>query len=301
MPKSIHSSAVTGGFAVLLLTGSCAAFAADNTAAETVVVTATRNLDPGTLGRLSDQFVESRTDLTPIKQVARWRAPVCPAVQGLPPAFNKFVSDRIKAVAVKIGAPVDPSCSKPNVEVMFTPETQKMANSVAEKSPWLFGTRLTPTAMHIATVSHPIQAWYVTATIDPSGQQRTDDPSDPAGVMGNNRKIDGSRLGAKKTSVFENVLIVADAAKLAGHDVGTVADYIALLALSQVVPSDGCAALPSVADTMAASCGAQSAPDSITDADIAFLKGLYATQGDVLGSTERADVARRMAQGLSGQ
>jgi hypothetical protein len=56
-----------------------------------------------------------------------------------------------------------------------------------------------------------------------------------------------------------------------------------------------------VADTMAASCGAQSAPDSITDADIAFLKGLYATQGDVLGSTERVDVARRMAQGLSGQ
>src|SRR5665213_2789761 len=253
MPRTMYSNAVTGGLAALLLAGSFAAFAADNTAAETVIVTASRNLDAKSLGKLSDQFVDSRTDLTPIRQVARWRAPVCPTVQGLPPAFNKFVADRIKAIALKAGAPVDPSC-KTNIEVMFTPETQKMANSVAEKTPWLFGTRLTTTAMHIATVSHPIQAWYVTATIDPTGQQRTDDPADPVGVMGTSRKISGSRLGANKASVFENCLLVADAAKLAGHDVGTVADYIALLALSQVVASDGCAALPSVADAMAAPC-----------------------------------------------
>ncbi|HTT97356.1 MAG TPA: hypothetical protein VMF58_04865 [Rhizomicrobium sp.] len=299
MGKTAYSKSLAGGFALAALTVCGGAFAADNTAAETVVVTASK-VDAATLNNLSSQYVDASTALSPIKQVARWRAPVCPSVQGLPPAFNKFVADRIQAVALKVGAPYEASC-KPNIEVMFTPETQKMANQVAEKTPWLFGTKLSTSAAKLATVSHPIQAWYVTATVDPSGQQRTDDPSDPVGVMGNNRKIDGSRLGAKKASVLENVVIIADAGKLAGHDVGTVADYIALLALSQVQANDGCAALPSVADAMASACSKQPAPDSITNVDVAFLKGLYATQPDALGTIARADIARRVSQDLSGQ
>jgi len=298
MKRASFSRTLAAGTALAAFAACGIAYAADNTAAETVIVTASRNLDANTLSAQSSAFVYSRVSTTPIKQIARWRAPVCPAVQGLPPAFNKFVADRIKAIALKAGAPVDASC-KTNIEVMFTPETQKMADSVASNTPWLFGTRLSTSAAKLATVSHPIQAWYVTATIDPSGQQRTDDPTDPVGVMGNNRKIDGSRLGAKKTSVLENTLIIADAAKLAGHDVGTVADYIALLALSQVRADDGCAALPSVADAMASSCSRRPAPESITDADVAFLKGLYATQDNVLGSIARADISRRVAQDLS--
>jgi len=295
--KATYSRALAAGTAFAALTACGAALAADTTAAETVIVTASRNLDANTLSTLSSDFVDARAGLTPINQVSRWRAPVCPAVQGLPPAFNKFVADRIQAVALKIGAPYEASC-KTNIEVMFTPETQKMANEVAQKSPHLFGTHLSTSALKLSTVTHPIQAWYVTATIDPSGQQRTDDPTDPVGVMGNNRKIDGSRLGAKKTSVLENVLIIADASKLAGHDVGTVADYIALLALSQMRADDGCAALPSVADAMASSCSKQPAPQSITDADVAFLTGLYATSDNVLGSIERADISRRVARDL---
>ena len=298
MKPSYSKALVTAGTALAALTVCGAALASDNTAAETVIVTATK-IDAATLSTQSSQFVDARAASTPIGQVARWRAPVCPSVQGLPPAFNKFVADRIQAVALKIGAPYEASC-KTNIEVMFTPETQKAANEVAQRSPHLFGTRLSTSAAKLATVTHPIQAWYVTATIDPSGQQRTDDPVDPVGVMGNNRKIDGSRLGAKKTSVLENTLIIADAAKLAGHDVGTVADYIALLALSQMQVDDGCAALPSVSDAMASSCSKQPAPQSITDADIAFLKGLYATSDNVLGSIERADISRRVAQDLGG-
>jgi hypothetical protein len=59
--------------------------------------------------------------------------------------------------------------------------------------------------------------------------------------------------------------------------------------------------LPSVADAMASSCSKQPAPESITDADVAFLKGLYATQPDVLGSAARADIARRVSQDLGGR
>jgi hypothetical protein len=278
-----------------------AAYAAESgsTSAETVVVTAARNLDAATVTAQAPQFVESRTGLTPIKQVPRWRAPVCPKVEGLPPAFNAFISNRMTAITEKAGALVDKSC-KTNIEVMFTADPQTLANDMADKTPWLFGTHLSTSARHLATVTRPIQAWYVTATIDPSGQQRTDDPSNAVGVTGSNRKVFGSRLGENKASVFENIVIVADSAKIAGHDVGTVADYIALLALTEVQSSDGCAALPSVTDAMSSGCGKQPAPDSITQVDMEFLKALYATQGDALGTLARADIARRISQGLPG-
>jgi hypothetical protein len=265
--------------------------------AETVVVTATRD-DPATLDADAARFVEARTALTPIKQVARWQAPLCVSVQGLPPAYDAFIAARIRAVAAKVGAPVDKSC-KPNVEVMFTPDPQKMASDVADRSPWLFGAQYATDAKRHAIVSHPIQPFYVTATLDPQARQRTDAIDNPTGVMGDNRKVEGSRLGEKKRSVFENVLIVADSAKMGGADVGTVADYMAVLALSQVQVLESCAPLVSVADALASSCARQPAPVSITDADVAFLSALYTGDPEQLGSLARSDIARRTVQTLA--
>jgi hypothetical protein len=146
--------------------------------------------------------------------------------------------------------------------------------------------------------SHPIQVWYVTATREQSGRQTADTPFDPVGVTGTNRKVFGSRLGDDKSSVFENVLIIADSAKLAGHDIGTVSDYLAVLALAQVDQVAGCAALPSVTDAFS-QCTGETAANSITDTDMEYLKALYATSPNVPGSTSRADIARRMSEGLT--
>jgi hypothetical protein len=295
MPKLFNSIVFA---LVAFALGAANALAADaGNSAETVVVTATRKLAPEVLESRASQFVDSRARLTQIEQVARWRDPICPTAEGLPPAFNTFISDRVRAIAAKAGAPAEKSC-KPNVEIMFTADPQKMANEVADHSPWLFGTHLSSSARHLATVSHPIQAWYVTATREQSGRQTTDTPFDPAGVTGTNRKVFGSRLGEDKSSVFENVLVVADSAKLAGHDVGTVADYLAVLALAQIDQAAGCAALPSVADTFSA-CTGQTAVDSITDADMEYLKALYATTPNVPGVTARSDMARRISATLN--
>lgn len=288
----------SAGFALAVLAfGATGAGAADTaSSAETVTVTATPKLTADVLAGKAAKFVDARTRLTQIDQVARWRDPVCPTADGLPPAFNTFISDRIRAIAVRAGAPAEISC-KPNVEIMFTADPQKMANEVADHSPWLFGTHLSSSARHLATVTHPIQAWYVTATREQSGRQTADTPFDPVGVTGTDRKVFGSRLGNDKSSVFENVLIIADASKLAGHDVGTVADYLAVLALSQIDQSAGCAPLPSVTGTFS-NCAGETAINTVTDADIEYLTGLYATSPNVPGATARNNIARHMAEVL---
>jgi len=47
-------------------------------------------------------------------------------------------------------------------------------------------------------------------------------------------------------SAFYHILIVADPGKLQDHGIGPLADYIAMLALTQVNSLDGCKPLPSI-------------------------------------------------------
>jgi hypothetical protein len=267
--------------------------------AETVIVTAPK-LDAATLDEAAPAFVEARTKLSPIHQVARWRAPLCPSTEGLPPAFNDFVSARMRAIAARVGAAAEKNC-KPNVQVIFTADPQKAAEQVAEHSPWLFGMWYGTDALRIAKIDRPIEAFYVTASVESSGRQMTDHPDAPVGVTGSNRALYDSRLGQNRMSVFENVLIFADRAKISGYDVGAVADYISVLALSQVEPGDGCSGLPSIVDLLAEGCTGDRKPNSLTSVDEEFLKALYETDPRRAGLSARTNIARRMAAVLAGR
>ncbi|MGH9697767.1 MAG: hypothetical protein ACRD5Z_26745 [Bryobacteraceae bacterium] len=79
------------------------------------------------------------------------------------------------------------------------------------------------------------------------------------------------------TSGFFNIIIVADPSKLLDHEIGTLGDYIAMMALSQPSSLDSCQDLPSISNLLAKGCA--SVPASITDGDLAFLKGLYTAKG----------------------
>jgi len=83
----------------------------------------------------------------------------------------------------------------------------------------------------------------------------------------------GSRLNDGIGSGFFHVLIVAEPAKLLDYEVGPLADYITMLALSQPASLDSCQELPSISNLLTKGCAA--APAKITDGDLAYLQGLY--------------------------
>jgi hypothetical protein len=87
----------------------------------------------------------------------------------------------------------------------------------------------------------------------------------------------GSRAKDDLVSAFYNVLIVAEPAKLSDYEIGSLADYITMMALSQ--PSlDACPQLPSVSNMLAAGC-ASATTSRITDGDLAYLHALYGMPG----------------------
>jgi hypothetical protein len=258
-------------------------------------------------------FVETRAAPTRVlNKMARWDSKVCPLTTGLGKTYAKYMDQRIRDVAKAVGAPVDtdPGC-RPNIEVVFTTAPQGFLDHVRKVQPLLLGYHYNDReADQLAAVSHPIKAWYATETIDFDGARMVQDltcrnsgaetsatESIPQGVyssIGTNSMAgeagaagsyplsqpcavavhsSGSRINNGLSNGFFNVLIVAEPAKLLDYQIGSLADYVVMLALSQPASLDSCQQLPSISNMLAKGCA--SVPTHITDGDLAYLRALY--------------------------
>ncbi len=266
---------------------------------ETVVVTGERP-PAETLDKIVWNYVYAHGRYSPkIDQITRWATPVCPEVRNLPAAYGDFIVKRIKAIAASVGAPVKEPC-KLNVEIIFTAQPQTIMDHIAENDPILLGFHFVHQTADIAKVTEPIQAWYVTSTSNRSGEKHFDNPyhSTPNALTGET----GTRFAPEGLhSVFSHILILANTDKIAGDAIGPIADFIAMLALSQAQAPDSCAELPSILDLMSANCTDAERPQSLTIADKAFLDGLYSMNPEQIGSLQRSYISEHMTQDLKGQ
>ncbi len=245
-----------------------------------------------------------------VGQIGRWRDPVCVQVVGLPEADEAAkIKARIESVAQAVGVPAArPGCAA-NVEIAFSDQPQRIMDIVAQRHEFLLGYYHTNDHDRLKKVTRPIQAWYVTATrgngegasalalngLRRYAQYRTEVIDDPQNVPPNG--CGDSRLTTScLESVFNNVFIVADSKATEGKDLGMVADYLVMLALSEPRSLDGCNAMASVLDAFAKSgCPGRDPPDGLTPPDAAYLTALYATDLDAKKKVEQSDIASRMA------
>ena len=226
-----------------------------------------------------NDFVESYAAPTAgLGKIARWENPICPLVVGLPPNFTKFITDRVRKVASQAGAPVstDAGC-KANIEIAFTAKPQALMDGIREKNPVYLGYYdTTAQAENLAKVTQPIQAWYTTETRDERGQSQVDSRNNQIGAAnrtGNANSSSGSRVGDDMRSAFYHVMIVADPGKLGDHEMGAIADAVAMLSLSQPATQTACHKLPSIANLATAGCGTPLT--AMSKSDSGYLTGLY--------------------------
>lgn len=248
-------------------------------------------------------------------QIARWRDPICVQVIGLTPEVAAKVEKRIEDVGQAVGLRVmNPGCS-PDLEIVFTDKPQVLMDGVARRREPLLGYFHRHDGAKLKAVTRPIQAWYVTSTAGGAGntagtvfayyestglvpkipiQQYRDVTDDPS-VQGPAGCGDAPHFTVCLRSLIKNVLVVADANRLKGQDVGLLSDYIAMLALSQPRSLDGCNSLPSVIDLFAPSpCPGRDVPDGLTPADAAYLTSLYQADPQATLAFQQGDIAERM-------
>ncbi|MEI9889877.1 MAG: hypothetical protein WDN45_03865 [Caulobacteraceae bacterium] len=112
-------------------------------------------------------------------------------------------------------------------------------------------------------------------------------PTGPAGPAGPGS---GRWLG--------NVFVIVDGRRVGDKSLGLIADYVAMVALSQPTGLDHCNAVPSITDLFAA-CPGRGTPDGLTPADAAYLTALYQDKNDPKAGRS-GDIADRMAKILAG-
>lgn len=267
-------------------------------------------------------FVRSHAAPSVIGHMTRWRQPVCPTTLGLDPAMNQFITDRVKAVAAEVGAPQvsgpQGKC-KSDVVIVFTSKPQVLMDAVRKKAPALLGFHYPAQAKRLATVSHPIQAWYVTATSSSAskggmgglgagqlsgalGAGAQDGPG--VAIDDSDGAMPGGCAGSRFTDCLNNqivaVVVVADRGQVEGHTIGSIADYIAMMVLTKEDPSQDCSALDSISNLMAAKCDAAARPEALTLADLAYLKALYSINMAEVMWVQRDSVADIMAKVMAG-
>jgi hypothetical protein len=284
------------------------------TAVDPVTVEAKRPT-PNEVKQQSLRFVETYAAATAkLDQFARWREPVCIEVTAPDPAVAARITERIGEVARSLGVKVLKAGCGANIEIVFANPPQRWLDWVAEHRDTILGFHHVSDTQALKTVVRPIQAWYVTATRSDalssaglaffgpgnglisgvsSKSETLDDPrgTTPAGCG-------GSRFTSCLQSVFKNVLVFVDTGRLKDPDMGPVADYLAMLTLSQPRSLDGCAALPSVIDLLAPHCPGRLSPNALTPADLAYLKALYRADLEARRPSAEVDIASRMADSL---
>jgi hypothetical protein len=243
--------------------------------------------------------------------LSRWRGglqSICPMAEGLAPAYNDFITARLRAIAAYVGAPVqpDPQC-KGNVQIVFTNKPQEKMDSVVK---WATGpgfqNRYSGGNKNLLafTPDHTVQGWYLTTTggalvlnSDLSMVGFNVLPLWPRIIQ--NYAVTGAtgtRVGggSGSGSGIGLVILVVDQTKVAGSTIGPIADYLAMLALSVAQSPDHCDALPSILDLMASGCDAREKPTAITAGDLAFLKALYYKNSGAGPSPSRSEINDNM-------
>ena len=233
-------------------------------------------------------------------QYARWKTPLCLNVYGLKPAAKILVERRIKQIAAQVGAPVerrDP-CT-PNATIAFTTDTKATLASIHKARDWLL-----PDYDFIRMrlkQSLPVQAWYGVAIQGADGRRQLVGALDegvPETPVVTVSAAESNLLSTGISTSIATVMIVVDTNTVRGRPLGTLADYFALLALSQTRDTAHCKTVPSIANLLFTDCDAPLRADAITETDLAMLTALYQTSDASLQKLQRQRIIGAMRRTL---
>jgi hypothetical protein len=233
--------------------------------------------------------------------LARWRGgrpeTICPATLGLDSPRDAFVTARIRALAENIGVPLaQPGVQcKDNVRLIFTTEPQAVMKNVEDWASSYFVRKYPRIKRLIAFEGdHAVQGWYITV------QGVRWRPNYDLDQLALNLQPLWPRITPKSLRDYGDmggigaVILVVDLTKVGRYALGTIADYLAVLAFSVAQSPDHCDPLPSILDVMSPSCETREWPTAITAGDLAFLKALYARNTGVRLSPSRNDIEFNM-------
>jgi hypothetical protein len=267
-------------------------------------------------------------------KIPRWAKGICLKTQGLPRELADAVTRRVLEVAEQVGAPVQAQPCALNTVVIFDANPQSVMDDIAAQHDELLGVHDPAQARELAKVRFPIQAWYATETQDNKGVNTADSDTSQSplceSVLDNSMEMNGTLTGglrintARYSQVIDErqrycgrrntagsrvrdgvishlaaVTVVASMDTVNYHELGAVADYLALVILSQTKAFETCEKMETVANLLVPRCDLNNRVTGLMPGDIAFLKALYRADSGGTLVAQQAAIAGEMKKLLS--
>jgi hypothetical protein len=317
-------------FTLLCVLASAPTEAQPSAPAETVKVQAAPIPDAAVSG-----FVRTFTAPSALSgKIPRWFSGICVKTQGLPKELSDAVTKRILEVADQVGAPVQQQPCALNTVVIFDADPQNVMDDIAAHHDELLGPHDPAQTKALATVRFPIQAWYATETQDNNGvtvaDSNTNQPAMCESIDDNTmqasgnlqgglkfnqsrynqviderqrycgrRVVTGSRVRDGVLSRLAAVTVVASMDTVRFHELSAVADYLALVILSQTKAFETCEKMETVANLLVPRCDLDNRIKGLMPGDVAYLKALYKADAGGTLVAQQAAIAGEMKKLLA--
>lgn len=243
--------------------------------------------------RTISDFVKALTPVTTGEKLGRFEHDICPAVQGLAKPQADAISDRIRLVAKSVGLAVGkPGCAV-NLMLIVTPNKAQLIAELNRHRPEYLGDLSGRQIREIERSPSHAAAWQMKgAPIAASGMELYQDPGSGAYT---NRTIDSpSRISEAVRPQFDSAVVVVERKTLAGLTITQLADYVAVRALTGADPDRlGNAGAPTILHVLDVPMGG-AAPITMTQWDLAFLKGYYDVRRTLNTGAQRSAIAKSM-------
>lgn len=225
--------------------------------------------------------------------IGRWRDLVCPFVAGLSDPQDEFIRHRILEVEARVRkreATFDRQCP-PNLFVILTDDVDHVLAQWKERDPGMFRWKDRAGVSHSAGAG-PVKVWHnaIEVSADDRPMDATSNTGPPKG------KLKDSRIAASAQENITGVVVLVDAGRVGKVSLAQVADYIAMVSLSQIDLSADVGKVNTILQVFADNT-TTTPPAALTDWDYAFLKALYRTSYSPLH--QRMDLSARMSRDLA--
>lgn len=272
-----------------------AAGAPDKPGLDQITVEARR--ERAVLERQVSSFVSAISAAPFHESLARWIAPVCPAVAGLPREHGEFVLTRVSRIASEAGVPLAAENCRANFLVIVTADPDALLKAWIKRDTSIFGDAGGTKIRAFLNSSRPVRVWYNADLDTAEGLPLTAHdgtagaPTSPVvgggilqGVPSNDHAL-GFRLKHDEVRGLSSVIVLIDSRRARGVSFGQLADYVALIGLAELRLDAAVGDAPTILHLFSAS--GKVPPPELSPWDQYFLKALYHTeQSDVMQLSE---------------